>query len=180
MIVLALDQAPSGTGWAWGTASSSPNQGYKQFPDYGNNESALFGYVFKWLRNFAKSIGAEAIYTEQIIIVPKHFHAPTVAKQYAVFAAALAACSEEFLNIPHYEAEVSTWRHACGILGPDWKQAAIRWATSRGFYTDNHHVAEAIGILHHGLCEHDREYRLRSQAELRRARELKAREGAML
>lgn len=172
IIVLGLDQAPAGSGWAVGDGMRPPQRGYKQFPDYGENESALIGTVIDWLVTLAKSSGAEAIYTEQIILSLRHPNIPVLIKQAAIVAAVATVCSKHFLNLPHYQAEISSWRKRCGIMGPDWKQAALQWSLAQGWPTDNHHVAEATGIWHFGLCELNKGYRHHTEVSARRQSEL--------
>lgn len=180
MIVLGLDQAPKGSGWAVGDGSTvRPVQwGYKEFPDYGENESELTGFIIDWLRNLIKSSGAEAVYTEQIILDLRHPNIPVLILQASVIAAVAVTCNKHFCNVPHFQAEISSWRKRAGIVGPDWKDAAIRWcALTRNVLTSNHHIAEAVGVWHFGLCELDASYRARADVELRRAQHQKSLEG---
>lgn len=182
MIVCGLDQAPSGTGWAYGDGSGPPRTGYQQFPDYGENESALIDYIFDWLVTFGKSAGIEAVYTEQIVVNPRAINMPVLLKQCAVVCAVASACGKRGLNIPHYQAEIASWRvRFLGVGGApkgingsrsDWlKNAACKACMQRGLLIDNHHIAEAVGIFDFGLSELDRKYRATSDVLSRRQRE---------
>ena len=177
MIVLGLDQAPSGTGWALGDGSGRPQFGYKAFPDYGNNESKLIGYIIAWLLPFARRCGVSTIFSEQIVIDTKrHANVPVLMKQCAVVSAIATVCCDELkdpetgevvfkgLAIPHYQAEIAAWRKRFIGLGMapsgfEWKTEAIKACADRGWLIDRHDIAEACGVWDYGLAELDRVYR---------------------
>lgn len=178
-IVCGLDQSPKGTGFCYGDGSGKPAFGYQQFSDFGDAEGLLVGHVHAWAKTFLRSIGAEAVFTEQILVFPKRLHLPSLMKQCAVVNAIGLAAHE--LGVHHYQADVSVWRSR--FLGTTrgstetLKDMALKMCALRGWLIDNHHVAEACGIWDYGLCELSPKYRHRSGPDRRRA-ELRTEMGA--
>lgn len=186
-LILALDQAPSGSGFGYGDGSGPPNHGYREFSDYGGNESALMDHVFDWVVTFGKSIGAEIVYTEQITprkgkIVPgrggklriqSELDTNVLHKQYAVYCAVAFACGKRGLGVPHLEALISDWRKR--FLGTtagktdSLKAMAMAECATRNWYPANHHAAEALGIWDWAMQHHDPVYRHRTNPDHRRA-----------
>lgn len=179
MLILGLDQSPRGTGWAYGDGSCVPKFGYREFADYQGDESALMDHIFDWLVTFGKSIGVDAVFTEQIIVYPQRIEMQSLHRQFAVYDAIAFACGSRGLRVPHYQADLTTWRmRFIGSRGAPraakkgfLKDAAIRAAADRGWLTDNHHTAEAIGIWDYGLAELDANYEWSTRAHVRRQRE---------
>jgi hypothetical protein len=171
MIVLGMDQAPSGSGYCHGDGSGVPSWGYHEFPNYGDNEASLISHIRAWLTNLVKSSGAQAIVTEQILINKRHTNVPVILKQCAVVCAVATVAGD--LGLDHYQADVSVWRkhflRSAGGSSETLKDLARVRCAERGWLIDNHHVAEACGIWDWGLCELDRVYRHRSGHHRRRA-----------
>jgi hypothetical protein len=191
MIVLALDQAPTITGWAYGGPNGAFKFGTKEFPDCGDNESTLMGEVFDWAVDLGKSIGVTAVFTEQLVIYPDRVHLPSLHKQFAIIHAVAFACGKHGLNVPHYEAPISAWRaRFLGMASAPrsitkggrksfLKDAAQKACLDRGYLVDSHHAAEAVGILDYGLAELDEKYRWATNATVRRQREKATSEAAL-
>jgi hypothetical protein len=177
VIVLGLDQAPRGIGWAYGDGSSAPRFGYHECPDYGQDEVALAGHVFDWILTFGKSVGVEVIATEQILINTKRPNTTTLYAQFAVWSAINLACAPRFLNIEHAQVLVSDWRAwflgsfpRPKHVGTDFlKDLAMRECAARDLYPKTHHEAEAIGIWSYELQQRDPAYRARQKFQTRRA-----------
>lgn len=180
MIVLALDQAPRGAGFCYGDGSALPKWGYREFPSFEGNESALMDHVFDWLVTLGKSVGAEVAFTEQIVINARAINTAVLHKQFAVYDAIAFACGKRGLNIDHYEALIAEWRvsflgiggapkHAGKSRTDYLKDLAMRECAARGWLPGTHHEAEAIGIWDYGLKKLDASYRHRSAFQTRRA-----------
>jgi hypothetical protein len=179
MIVCGLDQAPAGTGFAYGDGSSRPEWGYKSFHDYGDNEGLLARHVCFWFKAFAKSAGVEKVYTEQIIVYPQRIDIPVLLRQAGVVVGIGFAAAD--LGIKHYQADVGKWRkHFLRTAGGSTevlKNLAMVRCADRGWLIDNHHIAEACGIWDYALCMEDPSYRHRS-ASVRRRLDTKADDAA--
>ena len=175
MIVAGFDQAPRGTGWCVGDGSGPPERGYVEHGNYGDNEGALMCEIMTWLEAFLEAYRPHAIATEQILIVQATFNAHVVDNQYAVRNCFSLAAARR--NIPHYQAEVVTWReHFLGLsrapknTPKGWlKDRALQACLDRGWLCDNDHIAESVGIWDWLLATLDRGYRARSGPARRRA-----------
>jgi len=164
MIVIGLDQAPNNIGWAYSSddESARPVWGCRVNGQYGENEAALMRDIKPWLTTFLISCGADAVYFEQILVNVGKFNMRTLHAQFAVTSTIQFACGE--LGIDCYDVDVSRWRKR--FLGrgnaPKWtaandrtnwlKDSALRACADRGWLTDNHHAAEALGIMEFGLA----------------------------
>lgn len=190
MIVLGLDQAPVGTGFAYGEPGGRPTFGYHPNGDYGDNTARLRKHVREWLVNLIKSAGIERIYFEQIIVRKHGLHMPTLHKQFAVVGGIETAAEMLGLLDDCYEVLIADWRtefysggrpsKTADSESDGWKAMASPECARRGWLTDNHNVAEALGIWHFGCVCTDRIYRVRSGVHKRRAQSAhdEARRGA--
>lgn len=174
MIILGLDQAPVGTGFAYGAPGSRPVFGYHANADYGNNTARLRKHVREWATNLIKSAHAERVYFEQIVLRVQGFDANVVHKQYAVVGGIETACEMTGLLDDVFEVLIADWRREfySGSRpgnGNTWKDLACVECARRGWLTDNHNVAEALGIWHFGCLCTDRRYRTNAAVMKRRA-----------
>jgi hypothetical protein len=179
MIICGFDQAVKGTGWAYGPPGDVPVRGWQEFPDYGDNTARLGKYVRQWAITFLKSTGAERVYFEQVLVRKVGFHMPTLQKQLKVQGSLETAAEMVGLEDHAYEALIADWRREFHHgLRPGknaesesaaWKVLAVKECASRGWWTEDHNIAEACGVWHYGcLCE-DKVYRARAKLSDRRA-----------
>lgn len=190
MIILGLDQAPVGIGFAYGEPGGRPTFGYHPNDDYGDNTARLRKHVREWLVNLIKSAGIERIYFEQIIVRKHGLHMPTLHKQFAVVGGIETAAEQLGLLDDCFEAMIADWRtefysggrpnKSADSLSDQWKAMAPPECARRGWLTDNHNIAEALGIWHYGCWCTDKIYRARSGIRKRRAQSAadEARRGA--
>lgn len=178
MIILGLDQAPKGIGYAYGEPGSRPVLGWAEIPDYGDNTARLGAAVRKWTINMAKSIGAQRIDFEQIIVRKFGLHMPTLYRQFAVVAGIETAAEMLGLQDDCYQVLISDWRTEfyAGARPPKnsdeesqlWKDMALKECARRGWWTDNHNAAEAAGIWDWACKAVDPTYRHRARVDKRR------------
>ncbi len=178
MLIVGLDQAPSGIGFAYGEPGAVPVFGWHELDDWGDNTARLGKSVREWLVTFAKSVGAERVYFEQIIVRKFGLHMPTLYKQFAVVAGIETACEMLGLQDDCYQLLISDWRKEfyAGARPPKdadsesavWKDMAVKECARRNWFTDNHNAAEACGIWDMGCKITDKAYRLRSRVDKRR------------
>ena len=179
MIVVGFDQAVKGIGWAWGEPGSVPSRGWQELPDYASNTARLGKYVREWTITFLKSIGAERVYFEQVIKRNIGFHMPTLQKQLKVQGMIETAAEMVGLEDDAYEVMIADWRTQFhhGMRPPKnsdsesdaWKMMALKECAARGWWTDDHNVAEACGIWDYGCKCADKIYRARAKVTRRRA-----------
>ena len=179
MIVLGLDQAPRGIGWAYGEPGSVPQRGWRENPDYGDNTARLRRDVREWLVTFAKSTGANAIFFEQVLVRKHGLHMPTLHKQFAVVGGIETAAEMLGLEDHCCEVMIADWRaefhHGTrpqkgdGGESSAWKTLAIKECARRGWWTDDHNAAEACGIWDFGCKCSDKVYKARARVGKRRA-----------
>ena len=181
MIVLGLDQAPRGIGWAYGEPGSVPARGWRENPDYDDNEELLLDDITDWLVTFVRAHKIERIYYEQIIVRTTRVNTKTTYKQFAVWSAIMCAARE--LGMPRHHCRItfiSDWRaefhHGMrpqrghdGSESDAWKAMAVKECARRGWWTDDHNAAEACGIWDYGCKCEDKVYRARSKVATRRA-----------
>lgn len=178
MIIVGMDQAPRGIGFAHGPPGSVPVRGWAELPDYGDNTARLSGCVFDWATAFLKSVGAEAVYFEQILVRKFGLHMPTLYKQFAVVAGIEFAARQLGLHDYCYQVMVADWRTEfyagarpsknCDELSTAWKDMAVAECARRNWYTDNHNIAEACGLWDYGCKCADKVYRHRARVSKRR------------
>ena len=178
MLVVGFDQAPSGIGFCYGEPGEKPTFGWHENPDYGDNTARLGKSVREWVLTFAKSMGAEQLYFEQIIVRKFGLHMPTLYKQFAVVAGIETACEMLGLQDDCYQVLIANWRTEfyAGLRPPKnsdgesavWKDMALKECARRNWFTDNHNAAEACGIWDYGCKITDKAYRLRSRVDKRR------------
>lgn len=194
MIILGLDQAPTGIAFAHGEPGAVPVRGYKEVPDFGNNTARLGEWVFEWTTARVKSIGADRIYGELPVLRMKGFNAPIFYKQVVMVVAIELACAKLGLRDHVYFPEVNDWRKEAyagerapritkkqreaglsGIESDAWKDMAVTECARRSWYISevldrkpNHNVAEACLIWDYGCKHADRVYRMRQKVHTRR------------
>ena len=179
MIILGLDQAPRGIGFAYGEPGAVPVRGWHELPDYGNNTARLRRAVREWTSQIIKSTGAERIYFEQILIRTVRIHMPTMHRQFAVVGGIETAAEMLGLEDFCFEVMIADWRrefhhgarpqHGKDDQSEAWKALALKECAARNWWTEDHNVAEACGIWAFGcLCE-DPIHRARSRLAKRRA-----------
>lgn len=180
MIVAGLDQSPRGIGFAVGSPGSVPLRGYRENPDFGDNTARLGIDVYRWAQGFIREHQVERIYYEQILL-RKHgsFDAHVFHKQARVVGGIELAAAEAGLADDAYEVMVADWRREFhhgmqpqrgkGDLSAAWKALALKECAARGWWTEDHNIAEACGVWFFGcLCE-DPVFRARSRLAKRRA-----------
>lgn len=193
MIILGLDQAPRGIGWAHGEPGTVPMRGYKTNPETGENEGHLSGDVFDWTKNFARSVGANAIYFEQIIVRKFGLDVRVLHRQFAVAQAIVLAAREIGLVNHIYDVDVADWRNEvyAGARAPRatkaqreaglrietdaWKNMSLVECARRGWLITeilpgtadqpNHNVAEACLLWEYGCRHADRKYKTRARMD---------------
>jgi hypothetical protein len=182
MIVCGFDQAPTGIAWAYGEPGSVPSRGYRENPDYGNNEILLGANVREWTSNHLKSCGAEAVFYEQIIIRREGINAQVTYDQFAVVMGINFAAFDAGLQHSTFMATIGKWRswfhHGAhpskGSSQTDvWKDMAMVECARRGWLITQdpkiaHNVAEACGIWDWGCQRLDATYRARAKRLTRR------------
>lgn len=175
---LALDQSTK-MGWAIGsTDGSRPVFGVETFSTRGSDEGPLWLAYEKWLDNviFEQRIGA--IFFEQTFLPPnsgfdsryKQFGFTIITQ----LVAARAAIPAKQILISDWRGRfIGTSRAPAGLKGDHarrwFKDQALKGAAERGWYTDSHDAAEALGILDYGLCTLDPAYESRTGPLFRRA-----------
>lgn len=186
MIIGAFDQAPVGIGWAVGEPGSTPTFGYHDNPRYGDNTARLAVHVFDWATNHIRSTGIESVWVEQIIHRSHGYEAQVADQQHAVQCAIYIAAAKLGLVDECYEALIADWRREFyhGLRpqksrGDTWKDLARVECARRGWLTDNHNVAEALGIWHYACFCRDRRYRNNANIDTRR-RQLQKERGALI
>jgi len=178
MLIVGFDQAPSGIGYAYGEPGSRPTFGWHENPDYGDNTARLGKSVREWVLAFCKSVGAEQVFFEQIIVRKFGLHMPTLFKQMTVSCTIEIAAEMIGLQDDCYQVLISDWRTEfyAGLRPPKnsdsesavWKDMALKECARRNWFTDNHNAAEACGIWDYGCKVSDKAYRLRSRVGKRR------------
>lgn len=178
MLVVGLDQAPVGTGFCYGEPGITPTWGFHPNAEYGDNTARLQKHVREWAVTFFKSIGAERVYFEQIIVRKFGLHMPTLYKQFAVVSGIEAAASMTSLEDDCFQVLISDWRRefyagSRPTKGQDdesaaWKDMAKVECARRGWLIDNHNIAEACGIWFYGCCHADDKFRRSQLADKRR------------
>lgn len=178
MIICGLDQAPIGIGFAYGEPGSKPAFGWHENSDFGNATALLREEVWLWSVRFCKSIGAERIIHEQIIVRKFGLDTNVLAKQYAVVGGIEQAAIDLGLKHEVWEANIANWRtdFYAGLRPPKncdsesaiWKDMALKECARRNWFTDNHNAAEACGIWDWACKRTDKAYRLRSRVDKRR------------
>ena len=198
MTIGAFDQAPVGIGFAFGEPGSTPTFGYHENPNYGDNSARLAVHVFDWATNHIRSAGIESVWCEQIIVPqslagparhprPKHharLDANVLDRQYATRSAIQLAAARLGLVDECYEALIADWRREFyagkrPVKGQTWKELALIECARRNWLTDNHNVAEALGIWHWACFCLDRRYRSNAKIDTRR-RQLQHERGALI
>lgn len=179
MIIAGFDQAVVGIGWAYGAPGSIPVRGWQELPDYGSNTARLGKYVREWAIQFLKSTGAERVFFEQVIVRKFGLHMPTLQKQLKVASAIETAAEMIGLEDHAYEVMIADWRtefhHGLrpqkgkGDESDAWKMMAVKECAARGWWTENHNIAEACGIWDYGCKCEDNIYRQRAKRAKRRA-----------
>jgi len=152
VIVLAFDQAPLHTGFAWGedTAGTKPTWGIRHFASFGENEDRLYLAYRKWLAGLFDEVNPGFVFWEQMIA--RNDNTATFHAQFAVWAAIMSTCADR--GIPQLEIVIAQWRkRALGnpkrpAWAPededDWlKKAAIKACADLDWFIDNHNIAEA-------------------------------------
>ncbi len=182
MIIVGFDQSPKGIGWAHGEPGSVPKHGYRQNHDFGDNECLLFGDVHQWALEFLKSVGADAVYFEQIIL--RHDNAQVLYDQFSVVMGINAAAFDLGLSKNIYMATIGKWRtefhHGMRPIkgtkdqSEAWKMMAMKECAARNWWIDAdpkiaHNIAEACGIWDYGCKCEDNIYRQRAKRAKRRA-----------
>lgn len=183
MLILALDQAPSNIGFAYGEPGSAPVRGVHRCNDYGDNTARLGRHVREWLMTLAKSVGTERIYFEQTLVRKHGLHMPTLHKQFKVVGAIETAAEMLGLEDEVFEIDIGDWRREfyAGRRPPKgaesqsavWKELAVQECLRRNWLVEDHHAAEACGIWFYGCIHSDRRFRAQHKVTARRA-ELKA------
>lgn len=178
MIILGLDQAPRGIGFAFGEPGSVPRVGLHELPNYGDNTARLGEAVYEWLKEFAPLCGAARIYFEQIISRRKGFDYQVFYKQATVGCNIEIAAAHLGLRDHVFEVNIADWRRefyagarppkGCDELSAVWKEMAMKECARRGWWTDNHNIAEACGIWDFGCKSSDKVYKHRAKIGTRR------------
>lgn len=179
MVIAGLDQAPKGIGFAYGEPGSVPVRGWHELPDYGSNTARLRRAVREWALQFLKSIGADRVFFEQVLVRKFGLHMPTLHKQFAVVGGIETAAEMLHLEDDCYEVMIADWRtefHAgsrppknCDEESAVWKDMALKECARRNWWTDDHNAAEACGIWDYGCKFADKIYRHRAKVMTRRA-----------
>jgi hypothetical protein len=181
--VLAFDQAPNNTGWAFSTdeEEARPVWGTITMSDYGDDDQRMMLDFGKALRPLFEKYQPTHTFFEQIVIDHRHVHTPTLYRQFSV------ACTIQFVaaefRVPSELVEIAPWRKrflgranmpkTAGKKGegrPWLKQAAMIECARRGCLVRNDHEAEAIGILDYGLACVSRAYHFRTKGDAERRR----------
>jgi hypothetical protein len=176
MMIVGLDQSPSGIGFAYGEPGSVPARGYHELPDYGDNTARLGGAVRKWAVPFFKSVGAEIIYYEEIFKGEKSID--VIFKQATVITNLETAA--DIIGRPDdiYMVTCKEWRDDFFMgakptkphdKSAQWKSMALAQCLRKNWLTDNHHVAEACGIWFRGCMLNDPRFRHAQKVHQRRA-----------
>lgn len=192
MLVLGLDQAPRGIGWAYGEPGSVPKRGYQPLSDWGNNDADLEEEAEKWLVALCKSAGIERIYFEQVIVRKVGLDINILYRQFAVVYAVVTASRIVGLKYETFQVNIADWRTSFyhGRRAPKskqsgdesiaWKDMAMTECLRRGWLIEEpkpdapkrlqvaHNIAEACGIWDHGCKLTDKAYYTRSRIDARR------------
>jgi hypothetical protein len=173
-VIGAFDQAPIGIGFAYGEPGGRPVFGYHVNPDYGDNTARLRKHVREWALNLMRSAGITSVWCEQIIVRTQGLDTNVLDRQYAVRGGIETAAEMLRLEDDCYEALIADWRRefysgARPTRDETWKDLALVECARRGWLTDNHNIAEALGIWHFGCICTDRRYRANAGITKRRA-----------
>lgn len=177
-MILGLDQAPRGIGYAYGEPGGIPKCGWHELPDFGDNTARLGAAAREWTATQAREIGARRIDFEQIIVRKFGLHMPTLYRQFAVVGGIEQAAEMLGLQDHCYQVMIADWRTEfyAGMRPPKnsdeesalWKDMALKECARRGWWTDNHNAAEACGIWDWACKAADPAYRHRSRVDKRR------------
>ena len=180
MVIVGLDQAPKGIGFAYGEPGSVPSRGYHENPDYGDNTSRLTLHVYEWALQFIKSTGAERVYFEQVIVRTHGLHLPTLYKQFGCVAGIELAAAQMGIADDAWQVNIAEWRtfFYSGARPPKgansetavWKDMALRQCLEEGWMIAdlNHNVAEACGIWMFGCACSDKKFKVARSVKNRR------------
>lgn len=152
MIVLGLDQAPRGIGFAFGEPGAVPVVGYHSNPGFGDNTSRLSQHVYDWASELIRTVRPQVIYYEQVLVNLQRVEINTLWKQMAVVNSIELACAHLGMSDACFLVLIADWRRHFfngrrpGHTAADWKALALLECEHRGWPQDNHHIAEACGI----------------------------------
>lgn len=179
MKVLALDQAPTNTGWAVGSPDSRPPVwGHWRLQPWGKDEGVRLNQFEDKVIGLIEKYRITHVFYEKLypIIQPRDFAVRE--NQAKVVGQIESRCAR--LGLPCYDVIIADWRMRFigrtkplpGLKGDagseDLKRAAMAACAKRGWYCDQPDAAEALGILNYGLGMLDQTYEHRDNPLMRR------------
>lgn len=178
-MICGFDQAPSCIGWAYGLPGAVPSRGIHSPPNYGENTARLGKHAREWVLQFLKSVGATAVYFEQVIVRRHGLHMPTLHKQMKVVGAIETAADMLGLEDETFEVDISDWRREFYAgrrptkvedhEANPWKEMALKECLRRNWLVEDHNAAEACGIWFYGCLHQDPAFRREHKIAVRRA-----------
>jgi hypothetical protein len=126
-----------------------------------------------------RSVGAERVYFEQVLVRSHGLHMPTLFKQMKVVCAIETAAEMLGLQDHCFEVDIADWRRefylgARPTKTPDaesqtWKDMALAECLRRNWLVDDHNAGEACGIWFFGCLHSDPNLKHQHKIEVRRA-----------
>ncbi len=180
--VLALDQSMKNTGWAHLVKGELPTAGAFSLPSWGDEEGLYLVRFEKWLTDMVVGRKVTNLMFENTYVrLPYREPLNVLVAQYGLISVMLMVAFK--MSVPALMVGPSTWRKSfLGVTGAPasiqdreertaWlKRRALREAERRyGMVMDDHNAAEALGILHFGVCSIDPDYAGRTDPIFRRA-----------
>lgn len=162
IVVLALDQSPTNTGWALGKPMEvKPAYGLFALPTWGDNEGQRLCDFEDWLRTKIKSAGVTHLFYESPVDV--RFKSFDITIKQGAQIGKIWATAWRCGQVPVAQVAVDSWRSRFlgttkappGLKGDNARQAlkqmALKACAMRDWLVDDDNVAEALGILDFGL-----------------------------
>ncbi len=181
-VVMGID--PSGSlGWAIGNnGMKRPHFGLLPLPAGRSDDGLACSALARWLNERIDEHGISHFFYEEPLLPP----GSSLRSRLVIFKIdGIIEMVGHDRRIGVFEAGISDWRkrfigtnrappsfqHPKGASTQWFKQRAIEEAAKRGWLTDDHNVAEALGIMDYGLCCIDRSYVSQTDPFNRRAEE---------
>jgi hypothetical protein len=185
--VVGLDQAMRRTGWAhYYQGAARPTFGLYELPYWGDNEGDHALAWFEWLLNFCTERKATHLFYENtdgqnFIGLQERRFEPRCERLASNSLMVLPGMVGAKLKITHYMLDPAKWRGrflGCSTA-PNfikdkkqrraWLKAEAKKAAARlDWFVDDDNVAEALGVMHYGVCTIDPLYASRTDPIFRR------------
>jgi hypothetical protein len=180
IIAMALDQSLRATGWALGKPMAKPQFGLFEMGSWRDVEGRRMFEFSTWLHDMVKRHAVTGLFYEAPVEFQKSFKDFTVTSQQSMQIGAINMVAYS-CAIPVWEIDVNQMRERFightkappGLVlngsGRDWlKHKAVAECAKRGWFTDDHNVAEALGHLDFALSTLSKRHASQSDVLFRR------------